>query len=161
MDHVLVRRLEHLAGSRRGPGLGYAVETRDRPGPVHKHGAFPGDIVWVQLRGGLLVAKARVKLCWVGEYSSIAEIRARTRDSAISDITSFWAGRPRYGYAAVAALDNESWIEPHWAGPRTYGYEWVLLDDDKKRSTWLDAKGPPRSADDLSQRFREWLEARA
>ena len=67
MDHVLVRKLEHLTGSRRAPALGYAVETRDRPGPVHKHGAFPGDIVWVQLRGGLLVAKARVKLCWVGE----------------------------------------------------------------------------------------------
>jgi hypothetical protein len=160
MDHVIIRRLEHLSGSHRAPALGYAVEMRERPGPAHKHGAFPGDTVWVQLRGGLLVARARVRLCWIGEYSSVPEIRARTRDSQLYGVSGFWTGRPRYGYAAVASLDNESWIEPQWAGPRTYGYEWVLLDEDKKRSAWLDPKPPPRSQDDLDARFRGWLRDR-
>jgi hypothetical protein len=160
MDHVLIRRLEHLTGSSRAPALGYAVEMRDRPGPAHKHGAFPRDVVWVQLRGGLLIAKAHIRLCWVGEYSSVSEIRARTKDSPLFELSGFWNGRPRYGYAAVAALENEHWIEPRWAGPRTYGYEWVLLDDNRKRSTWLEPKAPPRSKDDLSASFREWFENR-
>jgi hypothetical protein len=133
---------------------------RDRPGPAYKHGAFPGDTVWVQVRGGLLVAKARVGLGWIGEYSSVSEIRARTRDTPLSGLAAFWSGRPPYGYAAVASLESESWIEPQWAGPRTYGYEWVLLEDAKKRSAWLDPKPPPRSKDDLEERFRHWLEER-
>jgi hypothetical protein len=157
VDHVIVRKLEHLTGSARAPALGYAVEMRERPGPAYKHGAFPADVVWIQLRGGLMVATARIRLCWIGEYSSVPEIRVRTRGSQVHDVAPFWAGRPHYGYAAVAELENEAWIDPYWAGPRTYGYEWVLLDDAKKRGGWLDPKGPPRTQDDLLGRFRAWL----
>ena len=60
MDHVLIRKLEHLTGNAAGPTTSYAVETRDRPGPAHKGGAFPDDVVWIKLHGGLMVAKARV-----------------------------------------------------------------------------------------------------
>ncbi len=155
MDHVVIRKLEHLTKSAASPALGFAVETRDRPGPAHKNGAFPNDTVWVQLHGGLMVAKARIQLCWIGEYSHINEIRGRTRGSALHDLLGFWSGRPRYGYAAVASLQHEAWVEPFWAGPRTYGYEWVLLDD-KKRAGWLEKKAPPRSADDLAAAFAEW-----
>jgi hypothetical protein len=161
VDHVIVRKLEHLTGSARAPGLGYAVEMRERPGPAYKHGAFPADVVWIQLRGGLMVAKARIRLCWIGEYSSVPEIRVRTRGSQIHEVAPFWSGRPHYGYAAVAELENETWIDPYWAGPRTYGYEWVLLDDAKKRGSWLNPKGPPRTQDDLLGRFRAWLRQRS
>lgn len=161
MDHVIIRKLEELTGTARAPQIGYAVETRDRPGPAHKHGAFPNDGVWIQLRGGLMVAKARIQLCWSGEYSHIGEVRDRTRGSALHDLTAFWSGRPRYGYAAVASLTHEAWIEPHWAGPRTYGYEWVLLEDDKKRSSWLDKKPAPRSKDDLMKSFEDWKSSRS
>jgi hypothetical protein len=161
VDHVIVRKLEHLTGSARAPALGYAVEMRERPGPAYKHGAFPADVVWVQLRGGLMVARARIRLCWIGEYSSVPEIRVRTRGSQVHDVAPFWAGRPHYGYAAVAEMENEAWIDPYWAGPRTYGYEWVLLDDAKKRGSWLDPKGPPRTQDDLLARVRAWLRQRS
>lgn len=156
VDHVVIRKLEELTGSARGPHIAYAIETRDRPGPAHKNGAFPNDGVWIQLRGGLFVGKARIELCWIGEYSHINEVRSRTRGSALHDLIAFWSGRPKYGYAAVASLRHESWIEPFWAGPRSYGYEWVLLDDDKKRSSWLDHKPAPRSKDDLRQAFEDW-----
>lgn len=156
MDHVVIRKLEHLAGTPATPRVAFAVETRDRPGPAHKGGAFPDDVVWIKLHGGLMVAKARVKLAWVGEYSSIEEVRRRTRGSPLHDLADFWRGRPRYGYAAVAELEHERWIDPHWAGPRTYGYEWVLLDDDKKVKSWMEPKPPPRSADDLKARFEAW-----
>lgn len=156
MDHVVIRKLEHLDGTSRSPRISYAIETRDRPGPAHKHGAFPHDAVWVQLHGGLMIAKARIELCWVGEYSSIGEVRARTRGSSLYDLIPFWSGRPKYGYAAVASLQQERWVDPHWAGPRTYGYEWVLIEDDKKRKSWLDQKPPPRSKDDLMQTLAAW-----
>jgi hypothetical protein len=160
MDHVVVRKLEHLTGSGKTPALGYAVEMRERPGPVFKHGAFPGDVVWIQLRGGLLIAKARIRLCWIGEYSSVPEIRVRTKGSQLHDVAGFWSGRPRYGYAAVASLENEVWMEPQWAGPRTYSYEWVLLDDAKKRAAWLDPKAPPRGQQDLAGQMRAWSRER-
>ncbi len=67
VDHVVIRKLDHLAGSAARPELSFAIETRDRPGPLFKRGAFPDDGVWVQLHGGLFVAKARVRICWVGE----------------------------------------------------------------------------------------------
>jgi hypothetical protein len=158
VEHVLIRKLEHLAGSGSAPALGFGVEIRDRPGPLHKHGPFEGEPVWVQLHGGLFVAQAAVKLCWVGEYSSVADVRARTRESPLFAMDTFWRGRPRYGYAAVASLQREAWLpEPFWAGPRTYSYEWVRLEDDRKRAAWLDRKEPPRGGDLLLKQFRAWL----
>ena len=121
MDHVLIRRLEHLTGSSSAPSMRFGVETRDRPGPLHKNGAFADDRVWVQLHGGLFVARAAVRISWVGEYSDVASVRARTRGASIHDVEGFWQHRPRFGYAGVATLERESWIEPFWAGPRTYG----------------------------------------
>jgi hypothetical protein len=154
VEHVLIRKLEHLTSSGAGPSLGYGVETRDRPGPLHKHGAFEDEGVWVQLRGGLVVGRAVVKICWVGEYSDIRSVRERTAGSALYELDDFWKGRPRYGYAGVAALHRESWIEPFWGGPRTYGYEWVRLEDDGKRAAWLTPKPPPRGGDGLLDSFR-------
>ena len=157
VEHVVIRRLEHLGPPGGPPGIGYAVETRDRPGPAHKNGAAPDDRVWIQLHGGLFVAKARIEMCWIGEFSYVDEVRQRTSGSVVHALEEFWAGRPRYGYAAVASLRHEAWLpEPFWAGPRTYGYEWILLDDDKKRSSWLDKKEPPRGGDALRQRFDAW-----
>lgn len=153
MEHVLIRRIEHLTGSPAAPRLGFAVEIRDRPGPAHKHGAFPDDDVWVQLHGGLYVAKAKVRICWVGEYSNIREVRRRTAGAPLHDVENFWARRPKFGYAAVAQLQGERWLEPFWAGPRTYGYEWIILDDAKKRSSWLDKKAPPSNGDALERAF--------
>lgn len=157
MDHVLIRRLEHLTGTSDRPALGCAIETRDRPGPAFKSGTTPGEEVWVQLHGGLYVAKARIKLGWVGEYSNVDSVRARTKGSAVHDLDDFWKGRARFGYAVVAGLDQERWIEPFWAGPRTYRYEWVTLEDEKKRSAWLESKEPPRGGGRLLDEFRAWL----
>jgi hypothetical protein len=155
VEHVLVRRLEHLSGSAESPALRYGVEIRERPGPLHKHGAFPDEVVWVQLHGGLFVGRAIVRLCWVGEYSSIDDVRGRTRGSSLHGMDDFWKGRPRYGYAAVAELERERWLpEPFWAGPRTYAYEWIRLEDGKKRSSWLEPKEPPRGEEGLLERFR-------
>lgn len=160
MEHVLIRSLEHLAGTAGSPRLGYAVEVRESKGPAHKHGAFEDDVVWVQVRGGLFVAKAQVKICWIGEYSRVDDVRRRTAGSPLHDDEAFWTGRPRFGYAAVAELMREAWIEPFWAGPRTYGYEWVVLENDAKRASWLDPKDPPRGGADLAERFRQWRAAR-
>jgi hypothetical protein len=160
VDHVLIRRLEHISGTRSQPSLVFGVETRDRPGPLYKAGAFEDDHVWIQLHGGLFVARATVRICWVGEFAEIGSVRARTQGSALRADDDFWAHRPRYGYAGVATLMRESWIDPFWAGPRTYGYEWVLLDDAKKRSSWLDLKPPPRGGEGLRDAFDAWLAAR-
>lgn len=153
----MIRRLEHLTGSAERPALGFAVESRDRPGPAYKTGTSPDEEVWVQLRGGLFVAKAKIQLGWVAEYSNVDSLRARTKGSPIHDLEAFWKGRPRYGYAVVASLKHEKWIDAFWAGPRTYAYEWVALEDEKKRSSWLDPKEPPRGGAKLLDDFRAWL----
>src|SRR5436309_11144183 len=161
MEHVIIRSLEHLTGTAQSPSIGFVVEIRDRPGPAYKEGTSPEDVVWIQLHGGLFVARARIKLGWVGEYSNVAQVRDRTRShGALFGLDSFWHGRPRYGFAAVASLEHERWIDPLWAGPRSYGYEWVVLESEKKRSSWLDPKPPPRGGEELLERFRRWLSAR-
>ncbi len=149
-EHVVVRSLEHLSGNLQRPGLAVAVETRDRPGPAYKEGVFSDDRVWIQLRGGLMVASARVKIAWRGEYSRIDEIKQRARAPASE---TFWHGRPRAGYAVVAELEQEWWIDPYWGGPRTYGYEWIVLETDAKRRSWLDPREPPRTGSGLRSAF--------
>ena len=160
---MVIRKLEHLTGSDGAPSVGFAVETRDRPGPAYKEGTSPDDVVWIQLHGGLFVARARIELGWVGEYSTVQQVRDRTRPHPpLHGLDDFWAGRPRYGYAAVARLRTERWLpEPFWAGPRTYGYEWVVLENEKKRASWLDPKPPPRGGDDLPERFTAWRRDRS
>ena len=161
MEHVIIRQLEHLTGSAERPRLAFAVETRDRRGPANKAGAYDGDIVHVQLHGGLFVARAAIKIGWIGEYFGVDEIRARTAGSPIHDVDDFWQGRSRVGYAAVAELTQERWLPaPFWAGPRTYGYEWVVLENDAKKKSWLEEKEPPRGGEDLAARFQAWRDAR-
>lgn len=150
-EHVQIRALEHMHGSEDRPQLAVAVETRDRPGPAFKAGVYSDDVVWIQLRGGLLVGKARVRQSWRGEYSRLDEIKMRAQAARLPE--GFWAGRPRRGYAIVATLDQERWIDPVWAGPRTYGYEWIVLEDDHKRHSWLDEKPPPRGGEGLKNQF--------
>jgi hypothetical protein len=161
VDHVVVRKLEHLTGSSAAPSVGFAVETRDRPGPAYKAGTSPDDGMWIQLHGGLIVARAVIELGWVGEYSRIDQVRERTRaHPELYGLDAFWQGRPRYGYAAVARLRRERWVEPFWAGPRTYGYEWVVLEGPRKRTSWLEPKPPPRGGEGLLERFLAWPEDR-
>lgn len=150
-EHVQVRALEHFEGTSERPALRYAIEMRDRPGPAYKAGVYSDDVVWVQLRGGLFVATARIDIAWKGEYSGIDEIRRRARGWTIPE--PFWEGRPRAGYAIVAELADEQWIEPFWAGPRTYAYEWIVLENDGKRASWLEPKDPPRTGDRLKADF--------
>jgi len=95
VDHVVIRKLEHLTGSSGAPAVSFAVETRDRPGPAHKGGAFEGDVVYTQLHGGLIVARAKVRIGYVMEYSNIQEVRARTRGSALHGVADFWSCAPR------------------------------------------------------------------
>jgi hypothetical protein len=154
--HVLIRKLEHFTGTSHAPALRYAIETRTSPGPAHKEGAFPDDVVWLKLHGGLVVGKAAIEIAWVGEFSALNEIRRRTEPTSISRINDFWAGRPKVGYAVVAELKNERWIEPRWEGPRTYGYEWIVLDNDKKVATWTEPKPPPRGGEELLAAFLAW-----
>lgn len=162
MEHVVIRKLEHLTGSARAPALGFAIETRDRPGPAHKEGAFEGDVVYVQIHGGLIVAKARVRIGIKMEYSNVEEVRRRTRGTPIYDVAEFWKSRPRYGFAALAELTDEAWVPAYWGGPRTYGYEWVVLDEANKEASWLGKKDPPRGdAADLPAKLRRWQSARA
>jgi len=150
-EHVAIRALEHMVGDADRPRLRYAIEARDRPGPAYKEGVFSDDTVWIQLRGGLFVAKATVKMAWRGEFSRIDEIRARAAGLDVPE--DFWQGRPRSGYAIVAELQAERWIEPFWGGPRTYGYEWVVLESDKKRASWLEPKEAPRTGEGLKGDF--------
>ncbi|HEV3475299.1 MAG TPA: hypothetical protein VG602_08040, partial [Actinomycetota bacterium] len=89
--------------------------------------------------------------------SRVDSVRARTKGSPLHGLEDFWKGRPRLGYAVVAGLEHEKWIEPFWGGPRTYGYEWVTLEDEKKRSSWLEPKDPPRGGSGLLRQFRSWL----
>lgn len=152
-EHVVIRALGHLTGDEGRPRLGVGIETRDRPGPAYKAGVFSDDVVWVQLHGGLFVARARVRIAWRGEYSRVDEIRMRAEGAPVAGHEEFWAGRPRVGYAVVAQLDQERWIDPFWGGPRTYGYEWVVLESDSKRASWLTPKEPPRGGGGLARAF--------
>lgn len=156
-EHVVIRDLPLLRGGTDAPHLAVAFETRDRPGPAYKTGVYEDDEVWVQLHGGLFVAKADVKIAFRGEYSKIDEVKRRVAGEGLPE--KLWEGRPRAGYCIVAWLRNERWIEPFWAGPRTYQYEWIVLEDARKRASWLEPKDPPRTgATDLKERF---LRARA
>jgi len=150
-EHVQIRALEHLAGDADRPRIPFAVEARDRPGPAHKAGVWSDDVVWIQLKGGLFVAKAEVRIAWSGEFGPGVDRLKKEAGAEIPE--SFWARRPRDGYAVVAELHKARWVEPFWAGPRSYAYEWVVLEDEKKQRSWLEPKSPPRGGDELGAAF--------
>lgn len=146
---------EHLTARDGRPDVPVAIETRDRPGPAFKHGVFNDDIVWIRM-GPLLVAKATVGIAWKGEYAFLREVRKRTKGTPFHDLDDFWSGRPKVGYAVVAELRKPKFLdEPALAGPRTYGYEWIVLESETKQETWLTRQPPEPKDAQLVERFRE------
>lgn len=154
VEHVVIFAPEHLAARDGRPDVPLAIEARDRPGPAYKHGVFSDEEVWIRM-GPLLVAKAAVKLAWKGEYAFLREIRDRTEGTYLYDLEPFWSGKPKIGYAVVAELKDARFVaEPSLAGPRSYGYDWIVLENEKKHQTWL-TKRPPEPKDaELLARFR-------
>ena len=73
MEHVVVRALEHLAGDSAKPALGFAVETRDRPGPAYKEGSSPDDVVWVPETPIRVVRRAR-SATWASAVYELATV---------------------------------------------------------------------------------------
>lgn len=154
-DHVVIFDPDHVRAANGRPRFTVAIEARDRPGPAYKAGVGAGETVWIRM-GPLMVAKASVQIAWHGEYAMLKEIRNRTKGTELFDQDGFWAGKPRVGYAVVAKLENARWLpEAQLGGPRTYGYEWVVLENEKKEDTWLDLR-PPESRDHgVVQRLRQ------
>lgn len=154
MEHVVILDPE-LVGAKDGrPYVPIAVEVRDRPGPAYKHGVFSDDDVYIRM-GPLLVATAKVKLAWKGEFAFQREIRERTKGTPL-DSDAFWTGRPKVGYAVVAELKDQRFVkESALAGPRSYGYDWIVLESEKKQDTWLTRRPPEDKDTELVRRFRE------
>lgn len=155
VDHVVIFAPEHLAARDGRPKITVAIEARDRPGPAYKHGVYDGDVVWIRM-GPLLVAKAAVAIAWHGEYAVLRELRDRTKGTELYGLDSFWTGKPKVGYAVVAQLEHARFLaEAKLAGPRTYGYEWIVLENDRKRDTWLTPRSPEDKDATVVRRFRE------
>lgn len=155
----MIMQPEHVRAHDGRPLVPYAVEARDRPGPAFKHGVFPDDVVWIRM-GPLLIAKAVVKIAWKGEYAFVRELRDRTRGSHMHGDDSFWQHRPKIGYAVVATLEPARFLpEPVLAGPRSYGYDWIVLESESKQETWLTHRPPEPKDADLVRRFREMSSA--
>lgn len=145
---------EHVSARDGRPAMTVAVEARDRPGPAYKHGVFPDDVVWIRM-GPLLVAKATVRIAWKGEYAFLRELQQRTRGTELEGLASFWQRKPKIGYAVVATLTDARFVrEPALAGPRSYGYDWIVLENERKRETWLDLRPPEPKDAELVSRFR-------
>lgn len=146
---------EQVSATNGRPNVTMAVEARDRPGPAYKQGVFPEDVVWIRM-GALLVAKASVRIAWKGEYALLRELRERTKGTGLYGADSFWAGKPKIGYAIVAHLKDQRFLpEARLAGPRTYGYDWIVLENERKRDTWLETRPPEDKDRELVRRFRE------
>jgi hypothetical protein len=155
VDHVVIFDPALVTARDGRPNVPVALEARDRPGPAYKQGVFSDDMVWIRM-GPLLVAKARVKIAWKGEYAFLREIRDRTKGSPLHDAESFWAGKPKIGYAIVAQLKDIFFLkEPALAGPRSYGYEWIVIENEKKQDTWLTRRPPEDKDAALVRRFNE------
>ncbi len=152
---MVILQPDELRAREGRPLVSVAVEARDRPGPAFKQGVFPDDTVWIRM-GPLLVARATVKIAWKGEYAFLREVRDRTKGSELYDQEAFWQRKPKIGYAVVAQLREARFLpEATLAGPRSYGYDWIVLESESKQDTWL-RKRPPEPKDaDLVRRFRE------
>lgn len=155
MDHVVIFDPGLVGATNGRPDITAAVEARDRPGPAYKHGVFSDDVVWIRM-GPLLVAKGKVKLAWKGEYAFLRELRDRTKGTELYGRDEFWAGKPKIGYAVVAQLKDVYFLkEPSLAGPRTYGYDWITLENEKKEDTWLTRRPPEPKDADLVRRYEQ------
>jgi hypothetical protein len=157
VQHVVIFQPEHLSARDGRPRVSVAVEARDRPGPAFKHGVASDDVVWIRM-GPLLVAKAVVDIAYHFEYAMLKELRERTKGTELYGLEGFWAGKPKVGYAVVAKLRGARFVpEAKLAGPRTYGYDWIVLENERKEDTWLDERAPEPKDAQLVSRFRAML----
>ena len=155
VDHVVILDPDLVTARDGRPRISVAIEARDRPGPAYKEGVYSDDVVWIRM-GPLLVAKAKVKIAWKGEYAFVRELQERTKGTELDGADAFWARKPKIGYAIVAQLKDVFFLkEPALAGPRTYGYDWIVLENEKKQETWLTRKPPEAKDAALVRKYKE------
>lgn len=115
MEHVVIRRLEFVAGTREKPEVGVFVQSHKSHRPLNEEKISPNDIVWMKWVEGPLVAKSKILSYHSGEIknSNINEARELTKGTKLFGLDKYWKSlaEKENCFYTVIRLRDEEWLE--------------------------------------------------
>ena len=136
MEHIAIQNKEYTFDSL--PTLSILCRCKLRKDPPYDK-VTPGDIVYI-LQDGLIKVKTTVLRVLSKEYDDISEIRnlcEGTSPSLYNGVNYWNAMRNRHYGTVVWLANNNPLAKPIRPKTRSYGHDWIVLDNQQKRQKWL------------------------
>jgi hypothetical protein len=138
MDHVVIRRVEYVSGTRDRPEIGIFTQAHQTRHPVPWGQITVGDTVWMKWSRGPIVARATVQGFRQIQACSPDRLRQIVTGCKLYDLKDYWVSLPPAFSAVVIWLDDERWLDsPVFPSARSRGESWVPLKTSELREAWL------------------------
>jgi hypothetical protein len=111
MDHVVIRRVEYVSGTRDRPEIGIFTQAHQTRHPVPWGQITVGDTVWMKWSRGPIVARATVQGFRQIQACSPDRLRQIVTGCKLYDLKDYWVSLPPAFSAVVIWLDDERWLD--------------------------------------------------
>jgi len=97
-----------------------------------------GDVIFIQVKGGPIVAKYTVSSAISIPYKNVDEIRELCKESPLFSATEYWRAQESRLYGTVVWLKNPELVLPQIIRNVAKGNanDWILLDTKESRQQW-------------------------
>ncbi|MCK4456272.1 MAG: hypothetical protein KAW39_00875 [Thermoplasmata archaeon] len=142
LEHVVIRRVEFVAGTKEEPEASVYVQANRKKPPLKTDLFRVGQVVWMKWSGGPIVARSRI-LSWqsgtvVG--GDVSEVRDKTKGTGLHDKKRFWeflADKGYFHFTVVRLTDEELLETPIHSTARSFGSSWIYLRNQRDKKRWL------------------------
>lgn len=146
-SHIVIRRPEFVAGTRKRPEIGVFTQAHGGRKPVPWGQIDVGEAVWMKWTGGPIVAKARVGGFKCIEDCTATQLRREVKGFKLCDRTDYWKALMTRGpfFGMAIFLEDEEWLgEARMPKARSRSESWVVLDTAQLQRAWLGSAADER-----------------
>ena len=137
-EHLVIRREQFVAGSKKRPETMVFTQTAIKRRPVPWGRINTSEIVWMKWSGGPIIAKGVVDQIVQIERCTPSKLRDVVKGTLLYDLNDYWDSRPTKFFGMAIFCRDEEWLdELIFPEAKGYGSSWIVLDRPEKKAAWL------------------------
>jgi hypothetical protein len=146
-QHVVIRRLDYVAGSSEKPAVKVFTQSHASRPPVPWGKLSIGDIAWMKWRSGPIVARGIVEGFRQIHDCTPDILRNTVGGTNLYDLVNYWNALPPVFFGMAIFVGQEQWLDsPIFPKARSYSESWIVLDSPEKEAAWLHDTGEKQVA---------------
>lgn len=157
-QHIVIRRENFVAGSKKRPETMVFTQTAKKRRPVPWGRINTGEIVWMKWSGGPIIARGIVDQIVQIEKCTPNRLRDAVKGTLLHGLKEYWDTRPHEFFGMAIFCRDEEWLD-ELIFPSAKGYmsSWIVLDSPEKRKAWLTNIGEAKPKDSNSRTISKSL----